>query len=215
MTATDEGLLKLAECPFCGKPGAICCLEDEIDSPAGFWINCSCGVETVERRTEAEAVEHWNTRNGTPALAQAAGMRDDAEADLADLAELTDGHLALDRLGAAREMHGCEVAICERINEIGGRLTSVAQAPIDRETLAKTIQQYWQGPSGRAWDGHEKSCCEALPGQADWFRRLADHIIASPLPSAQFCTHGVKIGNTCVGCAGAAHSSTTCGGARE
>lgn len=39
-----------------------------------------------------------------------------------DQAELADGHLALDRLGAAREQHGCDVAICERVNEVAERL---------------------------------------------------------------------------------------------
>ena len=46
----------------------------------------------------------------------------------ANLAELTDGHLALDRLGAAREEeNGIEVALCERINEIAARLRAVPQ----------------------------------------------------------------------------------------
>src|ERR1700676_1060515 len=43
----------------------------------------------------------------------------------ADLIELTDGHLELDRFGAAREDHGVELAICERVNELGQR--AVAQ----------------------------------------------------------------------------------------
>jgi hypothetical protein len=47
------------------------------------------------------------------------------------------------------------------------------------ETLAQTIQQFWQGPSGRPWDGTEESCCVKLPGQADWFRRLAAHILSA------------------------------------
>jgi hypothetical protein len=53
-----------------------------------------------------------------------------------------------------------------------------AQRAPDREMLAKTIQQFWQGKHSmsRPWDGAENSCCVALPGQADWFRRLADHI---------------------------------------
>ena len=56
--ATEE----LKPCPFCGKQGAICILEDEQGSPASFWVNCFCGVETPERRTEQEAVTLWNTR---------------------------------------------------------------------------------------------------------------------------------------------------------
>lgn len=59
MTApAPDGLLKLAACPFCGGQPASCLFEEG----DGFWFNCSCGVTTVERRTEAEAVEHWNTR---------------------------------------------------------------------------------------------------------------------------------------------------------
>lgn len=58
----------LLPCPFCGKPGAMCELEEEPGSPMSFWVNCSCGIETPERRTEAEAVALWNTR----ALAQPA-----------------------------------------------------------------------------------------------------------------------------------------------
>lgn len=54
--------MKLEPCPFCGNPGAICCLEDEPGSPASFWVNCSCGIETRERRTEQEAIALWNTR---------------------------------------------------------------------------------------------------------------------------------------------------------
>jgi Lar family restriction alleviation protein len=53
---------ELLGCPFCGRPGAICQLEDEPGSAASFWVNCSCGVETRERRTEQEAVALWNTR---------------------------------------------------------------------------------------------------------------------------------------------------------
>jgi hypothetical protein len=48
---------------------------------------------------------------------------------------------------------------------------------LPREALAEVIQQYWQGPSGRPWASGEKSCCKILPGQAEWFRRLADHIL--------------------------------------
>jgi Lar family restriction alleviation protein len=54
--------IALKPCPFCGNPGAICVLEDEPGSPASFWVNCSCGVETPERRTEDEAIALWNTR---------------------------------------------------------------------------------------------------------------------------------------------------------
>lgn len=52
-----------------------------------------------------------------------------------------------------------------------------------REALAKTIQQFWQGASGRPWDGCDDSCCVKLPAQADWFRKLADAILAlAPSP---------------------------------
>lgn len=54
----------------------------------------------------------------------------------------------------------------------------LAASQPDREALAMTVQQFWQGPSGRAWDGGDKSCCVALPEQADWFRRLADAILS-------------------------------------
>jgi hypothetical protein len=39
-----------------------------------------------------------------------------------------------------------------------------------REKVAKALQVFWQGKSGRTWE----KCCETLPEQADWFRRLAD-----------------------------------------
>lgn len=64
---TGPQLDALKPCPFCGSPGAICCLEDEPGSPASFWVNCSCGIETRERRTEQEAVALWNTRAATGA----------------------------------------------------------------------------------------------------------------------------------------------------
>lgn len=49
---------------------------------------------------------------------------------------------------------------------------------LSREEIARAIQQFWQGPSGRPWDGSEDSCCEKLPAQADWFRRLADALLS-------------------------------------
>jgi hypothetical protein len=51
-------MTELLGCPFCGAAGAICSWENL----SGFWVNCSCGVETPERRTEAEAIALWNTR---------------------------------------------------------------------------------------------------------------------------------------------------------
>lgn len=49
-----------------------------------------------------------------------------------------------------------------------------------QERMASALQGFWQGPSGRSWnkEGDDKSCCAALPGQADWFRKLADDAIA-------------------------------------
>ncbi len=63
MKIAQDATEALKPCPFCGKPGAICVLEDEPgSSPASFWVNCFCGIETPERRTEQEAVELWNIR---------------------------------------------------------------------------------------------------------------------------------------------------------
>lgn len=70
-------MTELLPCPFCGSPAAFCCLEDEPGSPASFWVNCSCGVETPERRTEDEAVALWNRRTAaaaTPGPDQIAGV---------------------------------------------------------------------------------------------------------------------------------------------
>jgi hypothetical protein len=57
---------------------------------------------------------------------------------------------------------------------------------LSREDLARAIQQFWQGPTGRPWDGSEDSCCEKLPAQADWFRRLADALLSQrPNPGGE------------------------------
>lgn len=59
----DHTESELLSCPFCGRQPAICVLEDEPGgSPFGYWLNCLCGAQTQERRTEAEAVEAWNRR---------------------------------------------------------------------------------------------------------------------------------------------------------
>ena len=57
--------------------------------------------------------------------------------------------------------------------------------PPAREAMARTIQQFWQGPSGRPWDGTDDSCCVKLPPQAEWFRRLADVVLAEAGSVAQ------------------------------
>jgi hypothetical protein len=57
-------MTEILPCPFCAKPGGLCELAEEPGSHLSFWVNCSCGVETPERRTKAEAIAVWNTRIG-------------------------------------------------------------------------------------------------------------------------------------------------------
>lgn len=45
------------------------------------------------------------------------------------------------------------------------------------ERVAQTAHAFWQSPSGRSWI----ECCEKLPQQAEWFRRLARAILATGL----------------------------------
>jgi len=45
------------------------------------------------------------------------------------------------------------------------------------ERVAQAAQAFWQSPSGRSWI----ECCEKLPQQAEWFRRLARAILAKGL----------------------------------
>lgn len=73
-------MTELLPCPFCGSPAAWRCLEDEPGSPASFWVNCSCGVQTPERRTEAEVLDLWNRR----ALRGAPAQRVEGAADIVD-----------------------------------------------------------------------------------------------------------------------------------
>jgi Lar family restriction alleviation protein len=53
----------LLPCPFCGSRVAMSILED--DEPGEIlsaWVECLCGVEMHESRTEAEAAMRWNVR---------------------------------------------------------------------------------------------------------------------------------------------------------
>jgi Lar family restriction alleviation protein len=65
MTAKPENPRseELRPCPFCGGKGALCVLEGEPGEFIGAWVNCSCGAETREQRTEREAIIKWNTRS--------------------------------------------------------------------------------------------------------------------------------------------------------
>lgn len=49
------------------------------------------------------------------------------------------------------------------------------------ERVAETAQTFWQGSSGRSWT----ECCEKLPAQANWFRRLARAILATGLVAGE------------------------------
>lgn len=68
----SEGEAMLKPCPFCGRKAALCILEDSPGELISAWVNCTCGIETRERRTEREAIELWNTR----AAAQSSGVRE-------------------------------------------------------------------------------------------------------------------------------------------
>lgn len=67
--------------------------------------------------------------------------------------------------------------LADKVARIADQALASLQGEDAVERVAQTAQAFWQSPSGRSWI----ECCEKLPQQAEWFRRLARAILATGL----------------------------------